>query len=186
MSPNWPENFTDICKYLSNKALQTLFDLKAETQHSANTQGAILLTHHTSAEAPRAGSLWLTRAIESAVMIDSQPLEPAANFSRSLKKRLWWSIIARDRSLCIGLRRRSQISSLHLYACEGWLTEEDFEDEMHHSIYYDYETKKRFLAAFQEQCRLAVILTDLVSLVFMPRVASHTQAPETYISCSHA
>lgn len=53
------------------------------------------------------------------------------------------------------------------YYCD-WLTEEDFADEIQHSRTYDEATKRRLLQALQQQCRLAVLLTDLVSLIFAP------------------
>lgn len=146
-----------------------LFDLKAETRPSAKAQGAILLTHHTSAEDPQAGSLWLMKAIESMKTIDAQPsMFVVEHIPESLKKRLWWSILLRDRSLCIGLRRRPQVPVEY---CD-WLTEEDFEDEIQHSRVHDEATKRRLFQALQEQCQLAVLLSELVSLIFVPRAVT--------------
>ncbi|CEJ61948.1 hypothetical protein PMG11_10464 [Penicillium brasilianum] len=144
----------------------------AETRPSVRAQGAILLTHHTSAEVPQAGSLWLTRAIENAMLIDTKPSITIENVPKSTKKRLWWSILLRDRSICIGLRRQPQIASHNLHGCRDWLGEEDFEQEMHGSPFYDYDAKTKLLKALQDQCRLAVLLTDLVCLVFTPRVTT--------------
>lgn len=91
-----------------------------------------------------------------------------------MKKRLWWSILLRDRSLCIGLRRRPQITNVNIHECCEWLTEQDFREEMYHSPFFDFKAKQTLLAAFQEQCQLAVLLTDLISLIFAPRVTSAT------------
>ncbi|KAJ5807958.1 hypothetical protein N7474_009227 [Penicillium riverlandense] len=146
-----------------------LFDLKAEVRPSAKAQGAVLLTHHTSAEHPQAGSLWLTRAIENALIIGAQPSLLDEHVSDSLKKRLWWSILLRDRSLCIGLRRRPQVTSINLHGWSDWLREEDFAEELYSSRVYDLDAKRLLLQALQEQCQLAVLLTDLVSLIFCPR-----------------
>jgi hypothetical protein len=121
---------------------------------------------------PQAGSLWLTRAIENAMLIDTKPSITIDNASNSTKKRLWWSILLRDRSICIGLRRQPQIASHNLHGCRDWLGEEDFEQEMHGSPIYDYNAKMNLFKALQDQCRLAVLLTDLVSLVFTPRVTT--------------
>lgn len=104
------------------------------------------------------------------MLIDAQPSAIIENVSDSLKKRLWWSMLLRDRSLCIGLRRRPQITSINIHGCRECLTEDDFEDEMKHSPFYNYEDKQHLLAALREQCNLAVLLTDLVSLIFSPRV----------------
>jgi hypothetical protein len=43
---------------------------------------------------------------------------------------------------------------------------EDFEEELHNSLVYDYETKQSLLIAFRQQCELAALLTNLSSLVF--------------------
>ncbi|RMJ23671.1 hypothetical protein PHISP_05459 [Aspergillus sp. HF37] len=155
-------------KQLYNRA-KLLFDLNAEPRSSARAQGATLLTHHTSAEDPRAGSFWLMRAMESTMMINSQPSLHVENVNESLKKRLFWSILLRDRSLCIGLRRRPQVPTTSSDDYCNWLTEEDFADEIKHSRVYDETTKRLLLQALQEQCQLAVHLSDLVSLVFAPR-----------------
>ncbi|KAJ5718840.1 uncharacterized protein N7483_009922 [Penicillium malachiteum] len=147
-----------------------LFDLKVESKPFAKAQGAILLTHHTSAESPLAGSMWLTCAIENAMMIDAQPSSSVEDVSDSMRKRVWWSILLRDRSLCIGLRRRPQVTSINIYGCRDMLEETDFAHEMHSSEVHSYQSKKALLLALQEQCQLAVLLTDLTSLIFAPRV----------------
>ncbi|KAJ5106104.1 hypothetical protein N7456_002779 [Penicillium angulare] len=154
---------------LYNRA-KLLFDLKAEMMPFAKAQGAIILTHHTSAESPLSGSLWLTCAIQNAMMIDGQPHPFLGSTANVMKKRLWWSILLRDRSLCIGLRRCPQVTSINLHECCDWLTEEDFADEMHKSRFYDYQSKKLLLFALQEQCQLATLLTELATVIFSPRV----------------
>lgn len=105
------------------------------------------------------------------MIIDGQPSAVIESVSESMKKRIWWCILLRDRSLCIGLRRRPQVTSINLHACRDWLTEKDFEDEMMHSRAYDHDTKRTILSSLQDLCYLAVILTDLASLVFAPRVS---------------
>lgn len=140
-------------------ALELLFDLNTEARPSAKAQGAILLTHHTSAENPQAGSLWITRAIENTMTIDAQPSLVVEDVKENLRKRLWWAILLRDRSLCTGLRRRPQVTSINLHGWSDWLSDNDFADEMQHSRVYNYEAKRRLLQALQEQCQLAVLLT---------------------------
>lgn len=150
--------------------------MNAETKPSVKAQGAVLLTHHTSAEAPQAGSLWLTRAIENSIMIDSHPSVSVESFPQNLKRRVWWTILIRDRSLCIGLRRRPQVASIDIYGCRDLPSEADFGKELHSSRVHGYDTKIQLLTALQEQCGLAVLLTDLVSLVFTPGVTSITKS----------
>lgn len=166
-------NKRDARKQLYNRA-KLLYYLQVETRSSAKAQSAVLLTHHTSAEDPRAGSHWLTLAIENAMMIDAQPFFNDEDFSPSLRKRLWWSILLRDRSLCIGLRRRPQVPVEYC----SWMTEEDFADEIQHSRVYNEAQKRRLLDALLEQCRLAMLLSDLVALIFSPRV----QFPSPFMS----
>lgn len=124
-----------------------------------------MLTHYTSPDDPRSGSLWVAIAIENAMLIDNQPSSPEY-VSIALRKRLRWSILLRDRSLCIGLRRRPQVTPVMFQGCSNWLSVEDFEEEMHHSEVYSYETKKEILMALEQQCQLAVLVTDLAALIF--------------------
>ena len=113
------------------------------------------------------------------MLIDAQPslsVEYVA-ISLSLKKRLWWSILLRDRSLCIGLRRRPQVTSVRLHGWSDWLSIDDFSEELYHSQVYDYNTKKCLLDALLKQCELAVLLTDMVSLAF-----AHPKTPRRLLS----
>ncbi|OQE42261.1 hypothetical protein PENCOP_c004G07000 [Penicillium coprophilum] len=143
-----------------------LFELRTEKRSHINAQGAVLLTHYTSADDTQSGSLWVTRAIEHAMLVDAEPLSSVDNVKMSLKKRLWWSILLRDRSLSIGLRRRPQVTSISLHGWSDWLSTEDFEEELHQSRVYDYDTKKSLLKGLQKQCELAVLLTGLLNLAF--------------------
>ncbi|KAK9857415.1 hypothetical protein MYU51_020831 [Penicillium brevicompactum] len=142
-----------------------LFELGAEMKPHARSQGAVMLTHYTSADDPRSGSLWVTIAIENAMLIDTKP-SLQENVSVSLRKRLRWSILLRDRSLCIGLHRCPQVTPVMFQGCSNWLSTEDFMDEMHHSEVYSYESKTQMLMALEQQCQLAVLVTDLAALVF--------------------
>ncbi|KAL2818058.1 hypothetical protein BJX63DRAFT_384469 [Aspergillus granulosus] len=83
-----------------------------------------------------------------------------------MKKRLWWSILLRDRCLCLGLRRRTQITSKHFNAETSYLEEADFADEIANSHVYDKESKQILFETFQHQCRLAVLVTDMATFMF--------------------
>lgn len=109
-------------------------------------------------------------------MIDSHPTVIFENFPQQLRRRVWWTILIRDRSLCIGLRRRPQVASIDIYGCQDWPSEADFGDELHTSRVHGHATKIQLLIAFQEQCGLAVLLTDLVSLVFTPGVTARNNS----------
>ena len=44
--------------------------------------------------------------------------------------------------------------------------EESFEAEIHGSLVYDPDVKRMLFTVLQEQCQLAVLLTEMVSIVF--------------------
>ncbi|KAL3469751.1 hypothetical protein BJX99DRAFT_267911 [Aspergillus californicus] len=150
------------------KRVKALYDLNAEDRPYQQAQGSVLLTLHTSAHEPQISSLWLTRAIQNAMIIGAQP-GPTEDVAASLKKRLWWTIIIRDRSLCLGLRRRPQVTSFDMGLVGELPDEEDFADEIAHSRVYSPEIKRMMLKVLQEQCRLAVLLSEMITFVF----ASH-------------
>ncbi|OJJ57181.1 hypothetical protein ASPSYDRAFT_181585 [Aspergillus sydowii CBS 593.65] len=150
------------------KRVKVLYDLHAEDRPHSQAQGSVLLTLHTSANEPQISSLWLTRAIQNAMIIGCQP-GPIEDIDPSLKKRLWWSIILRDRSLCLGLRRRPQVTSFDMGMVAELPDEDDFADEIHTSPVYSPEVKRMMLKVLQEQCRLAVLLSEMITFVF----ASH-------------
>ncbi|KAL2823294.1 hypothetical protein BDW59DRAFT_163456 [Aspergillus cavernicola] len=150
------------------KRVKTLYDLHAEDRPYQQSQGSVILTLHTSANEPQISSLWLTRAIQNAVIIGCQP-GPTEDVHVSLKKRLWWSIIIRDRSLCLGLRRRPQVTSFDMGIVTELPDEDDFADEISNSPVYGPEIKCMMLKVLQEQCRLAVLLSEMITFVF----ASH-------------
>ncbi|KAE8381652.1 hypothetical protein BDV26DRAFT_301240 [Aspergillus bertholletiae] len=143
-----------------------LFDLQAETEPFTKAQGAVLLAHHTSAHDPQASNIWLMRAIQNAMIVGCGPAPHDTETNLSMVKRLWWSIMLRDRVLSIGLRRRPQVTSVEFNMGANWLQEEDFADEIDNSRVYDRDVKIMLFKVLQEQCKLAVLLTDLVSLVF--------------------
>ncbi|KAL4985594.1 hypothetical protein BDW68DRAFT_198626 [Aspergillus falconensis] len=159
---------------------KTLYDLHTEDRPYYLAQGAVILTLHTSASEPQISSLWLTRAIQNALIIGNGTppgaLEAVARAETEgvkmrMKKRLWWAIILRDRSLCLGLRRRPQVTSFDMSM--GIVTElpddGDFADEIADSPVYSPEIKRMLLKVLQEQCRLAVLLSEMITFVF----ASH-------------
>ena len=106
------------------------------------------------------------RAIQNAMIVGCGPGPGDSQINLSMMKRLWWSMVLRDRVLSIGLRRRPQITSVEFNMGANWLTEEDFADEIVNSRVYDPELKIELFQVLQEQCKLAVLLTDMVALVF--------------------
>ncbi|GAB1198107.1 hypothetical protein APSETT444_007415 [Aspergillus pseudonomiae] len=141
-------------------------DLAGKDDAFAKAQGSALLAHHTSAQDPQASNIWLMRAIQNAMIVGCGPGPGDSQINLSMMKRLWWSMVLRDRVLSIGLRRRPQITSVEFNMGANWLTEEDFADEIVNSRVYDPELKIELFQVLQEQCKLAVLLTDMVALVF--------------------
>ncbi|GMG23408.1 unnamed protein product [Aspergillus oryzae] len=137
-----------------------------ENDAFAKAQGSVPLAHHTSAHDPQASSIWLMRAIQNAMIVGCGPGPGDQGINLSLMKRLWWSMVLRDRVLSIGLRRRPQITSVEFNMGANWLTEEDFAEEIVSSRVYDPQVKILLFQVLQEQCKLAVLLTDMVALVF--------------------
>jgi hypothetical protein len=148
--------------------LQTLFDLDAEDRCLARAQGALLLSHHTSAEDPQAASIWLATAIRIAMTLESYPMLPSDDVDKPMTKRLWWAIMLRDRSLSLGLRRHPQVTATNFMDDANRLHEAEFEDEIRNSRVFSSDVKRQLFAALQEQCRLAVLLNDGLEVVFPP------------------
>ena len=113
--------------------------------------------------------------------LNSYPLVPdIEGADQPTIKRLWWSIPLRDRSLSLGLRRHPQVTSIKFMSDEDWLLNEmDFQDEFKNSQVYQETVKRQLFAALQEQCRLAVILTDALSILSTsPRPSAQSYAVE--------
>lgn len=139
----------------------------------AKAQGAVLLTYQSSSVELHAGSIWLTVAIQNAIIYGAHVYGSSGKSGNhdsleGTKKRLWWSILLRDRILPLGLRRHLQITPQNFNLALDRMTEEDLEDEIHHSEVYDPETKRLLVRVLQVQCELAMVLTDVIMLVYAP------------------
>jgi hypothetical protein len=110
---------------------------------------------------------WLVSAIQNATTIGLDP-EPSRveEVSKSFLKRLWWTILLRDRFVCLGRRCYPQFTSFNLNTRIDWLEEEDFSNEIRYSQVYEPDTKRCLLRILQTQCQLAVIVTDVISIAF--------------------
>ena len=116
------------------------------------------------------GSLWIEYAIRIAMTLNSYPLIPEIEGAdQPTIKRLWWSILLRDRSLSLGLRRHPQVTSIDFMIDKEWsLNEADFEEEFKNSKVYTESVKRQLFAALQEQWQLSLLLTDALSILFRP------------------
>ncbi|PGH18097.1 hypothetical protein AJ79_00725 [Helicocarpus griseus UAMH5409] len=150
-----------------------LFDFKAERDALAKAQGALLLTYQSSSIELHCGSLWLTISIQNAMAIGAHVYNlhdeaDAHGYCKNTKKRLWWSILLRDRILPLGMRRHLQITPQNFDLSLDCMTEEDFEDEIYHSCVYNPETKRLLARVLRIQCKLAIVLTGVIMLVYSP------------------
>ncbi|KAB8271098.1 hypothetical protein BDV30DRAFT_250258 [Aspergillus minisclerotigenes] len=142
-----------------------ILDLKAEDQPLSRAQGALLLSYQASPDDPQIGSLLLANAIQNAIILGKPP-KPSISVERSTIKRLWWSILLRDRWISLALRRRSQLTPKDFDADNNPLEEADFGKEIQESKVYDVHAKQILFTALQQQCRLAIVITDMVTLIF--------------------
>ncbi|KAK2774854.1 hypothetical protein FQN53_003469 [Emmonsiellopsis sp. PD_33] len=156
-----------------------LFDLNAERDALAKSQGSILLTYQSSSIDLHAGSIWLTNAIQHAILYGAHLYNSKANVNdpqKETKKRLWWSILLRDRILPLGLRRHLQITPQHFDLSLDCMTEDDLQDEIYGSEVYNPETKRLLANVLRVQCQLAIVLTGVIMIVYAPSGLSQPKA----------
>ncbi|KAL2828811.1 hypothetical protein BJY01DRAFT_255256 [Aspergillus pseudoustus] len=175
------------CSFVSSKAIKSagfadtrtarnalytraklLYDLGCEKSILSTTQGSLLLTYQSSSMDLHAGSLWLSIAIQNAIVYGA--LHPTPHPKQdNVKGRIWWSILLRDRIIALGLRRHPQITPQTLdltgRSCVTPLGETDLEDEITHSEVYDPETKRLLARVLVIQCELAMVFTEVLVLV---------------------
>ncbi|KAK2608706.1 hypothetical protein QQS21_002695 [Conoideocrella luteorostrata] len=148
-----------------------LFESKMEDRPRYLAQTAFLFSSYTTCADPQAANSWLSRAIELLLTAKDDFDDPDRRTNKgkeqpSWKRRLWLSIIIRDRIICLGLRRRPQVMRNELNLAGEPLQEDDLMNENRNSRVYNTSTKRTLARVFQEQCRLAVLLTDMVSMLF--------------------
>lgn len=86
---------------------------------------------------------------------------------QNINKRLWWCCILRDRILPLGVRRPLYITNEHFdFNNNRPLTIDDLEGERDNSRVYDSKTKHSLAELLVTLCELAVILTDIIMIVY--------------------
>ncbi|KAL4914576.1 hypothetical protein BDW62DRAFT_204466 [Aspergillus aurantiobrunneus] len=152
-----------------------LHDIGCERSPLSTAQGSLLLTYQSSSSDLHAGSLWLSIAIQNAIVYNA--LHPTRSpKTDNIKKRIWWSILLRDRIIPLGLRCHPQITpqtlDLDLTGLSGGgdngggvLGEKDLEDEIGASEVYDAETKRLLARVVSVRCELGVCLGDVLGIV---------------------
>ncbi|KAH8699278.1 hypothetical protein BGW36DRAFT_426947 [Talaromyces proteolyticus] len=143
-----------------------LYDTNFESDPLARAQGALLLTFHTTAEDPQATMTWNLCALQNALSTGNYPNTSIHYPMKPMIKRLWWSIFVRDRILWLGRHHCPRFISANFKLKIGYPEEDDFRDEITTSQVYDPGDKCLLVKIFQAQCRLAVILSDIISIAF--------------------
>jgi hypothetical protein len=173
--------------YIPNKKLisynlKLLFDLGVETDAYTKAQAALLLTFQFSSVEPHAGSTWLAIGIQNAIVAQAHNFQaPGASIEHKKKRKvLWWSLFWRDRVLTLGLRKPLQITSSSFNVNIAPITADDLVDELDHSSVYDSRTKRHLAAILHFQCRLAIILTETLSICYGPNAFDLTYSLDNF------
>ncbi|KAI8713374.1 Fungal-trans domain-containing protein [Fusarium sp. LHS14.1] len=159
-----------VARGIFYRRAKLLFDFGVESDPFTKAQAALLLTFQFSAAEPHAGSLWLSTGIQNAIVAQTHAFQ-APGSSTALKrrnKRLWWSLYWRDRVLTLGLRKPLQITPSSFNVQLDLLTQDDLIDEAHHSFVYDPKTKRHLTDILTFQCRLGILLTEVLALTYGP------------------
>jgi hypothetical protein len=96
------------------------------------------------------------------------------------KKRLWWSLFWRDRVLTLGLRKPLQITPSSFNVRLDPITPDDLADEADYSVVYNLITKRHLAQVLNYQCRLAVILTETLSICYGPGAFDPTYSLDNF------
>ncbi|RDW77465.1 hypothetical protein BP6252_05518 [Coleophoma cylindrospora] len=155
-----------LCLY---RRAKFLYDMATISEPIEIAQGALLLTYYSSEREQHANTTWLRTAIQFASTVNAHLYHKSAGLPQKeydMKKRLWWCCILRDRILPLGLRRSIQITRDTFDFNQEPLSKEDLEPEFDHSCVYSSETKRYLAEVFTAQLKLAVELTDVMSLVY--------------------
>ncbi|WKT52011.1 hypothetical protein QSH57_002525 [Fusarium oxysporum f. sp. vasinfectum] len=167
-----------VARNIFYRRAKLLFDLGVESDAFTKSQAALLLTFQFSALEPHAGSTWLAIAIQNAIVAQAHTFQaPGSSISRKKSnKRLWWSLFWRDRVLTLGLRKPLQITPSSFNVSLDPITPDDLANEAETSAVYDSRTKRQLADIINYQCRLAVLLTDTLSICYGPNAFDITAA----------
>ncbi len=154
-----------------------LFDLYAVTDPFSVAQGSVLLTFQSSGVSMHAGSTWLSIAIQNAMIVGAHqyPHIPHADPLRAAKKRLWWSIILRDRIMPLALRRTPQVNFSNFDLALDYIEEADLAWDIRNTTVYDAETKTQLARLLSCQCQLALLLTPILMICYNPALFTQSK-----------
>ncbi|KAJ5233972.1 uncharacterized protein N7469_005738 [Penicillium citrinum] len=143
-----------------------LLDLGGENQDLDKARGALLLSHQALSDNPQIGSIMLGNAIQCYMISETSVKEPSTGLKSLQSRRVWWSIVLRDAFISLAFRRHTQINWSDPNLRAEFLNERDLEDEIKSSEVYDESTKHFLVEVFKKQCKLAVLVIEMMSAVF--------------------
>lgn len=146
-----------------------LFEFEAEQDSFTMAQGALLLSYYSTNSERHLNTFWLSIAIQSARANRAHLYnkdKSLTRYKRQMKKRLWWCCVLRDRILPLGVRRSLQITHSQLNSAGQELTEEDLEEDIGSSEVYDIETQHLLAKILVAQCKLAIEMTDVITMLY--------------------
>lgn len=147
-----------------------MFDFNGKRDPIATAQGALLLSYSPDTNDRRTNSFWLSVAIQNSKNANAHTYEILTNTpekERLRKKRLFWCCILRDRILPLGVRRSIYITNTHFnFRNNAPLTAQDLEGEISRSKVYTPRAKQSLAGLVASLCELAVILTDVIMLLY--------------------
>ncbi|KIL94138.1 hypothetical protein FAVG1_02700 [Fusarium avenaceum] len=171
-----------VARNIFYRRAKLLFDFGVESDAFTKAQAALLLTFQFSAVEPHAGSTWLAIGIQNAIVAQAHTFQAPGSSSARKKdnKRLWWSLFWRDRVLTLGLRKPLQITPSSFNVRLDPITLDDLVDEADHSAVYNLITKRHLAQILNYQCRLAVILTETLSICYGPGAFDPTYSLDNF------
>lgn len=146
-----------------------LYDFGAEEDPLCIAQASLLLTYHNSCSDQLQNSTWLAIAVQHARSINAHQyycIPEGYKYRPSDLKRLWWSIVIRDRIISLGTRRAIQIMPDRFDCFRCSMTVEDLQNEIDCSEVYDSETKAALCKVLNGLCELVTALTTLLAVVY--------------------
>ncbi|RGP62596.1 cutinase transcription factor 1 beta [Fusarium sporotrichioides] len=171
-----------VARSIFYRRAKLLFDLGVETDAFTKAQAALLLTFQFSSVEPHAGSTWLAIGIQNAIVAQAHNFQAPGASAEHKKKRkmLWWSLFWRDRVVTLGLRKPLQITSSSFNVNIEPVTADDLIDELDSSSVYDCRTKRHLADILTFQCRLAIILTETLSICYGPNAFDLTYSLDNF------
>ncbi|KAM0229973.1 hypothetical protein ACHAP5_011490 [Fusarium lateritium] len=171
-----------VARNIFYRRAKLLFDFGVESDPFTKAQAALLLTFQFSAVEPHAGSTWLAIGIQNAIVAQAHvPQAPGCSLARKkANRRLWWSLFWRDRVLTLGLRKPLQITPSSFNVTLDPITPDDLADEADYSAVYNLLTKHHLAEILNYQCKLAVILTETLSICYGPGAFDPTYSLDNF------